>query len=59
MYLNITAQTRTIRTTPLLALTTFTPAPVSHVGTAQTTSAQVSSPRKVLKCYRYKVQFLK
>ena len=39
MYPDITAQTRTIRTTPPLVLTTFTPAPVSHVDTTQTTSA--------------------
>ena len=39
MYPDITAQTRTIRTTPPLVLTTFTPAPISHVDTTQTTSA--------------------
>ena len=39
MYPDITAQTRTIRTTPPLVLTTFTPTPVSHVDTTQTTSA--------------------
>ena len=39
MYPDNTAQTRTIRTTPPLVLATFTPAPVSHVDTTQTTSA--------------------
>ena len=39
MYPDITAQTRTIHTTPSLVLTTFTPAPVSAVDTTQTTSA--------------------
>ena len=39
LYPDVTAQTRTIRTTPPLVLTTFTPAPVSHVDTAQTSSA--------------------
>ena len=39
MYPDITAQTRTIRTTPLLVSTTFTPTPVSHVDNTQTTSA--------------------
>ena len=39
LYPDVTAQTRTIRTTPPLVLTTFTPAPVPHVQTTQTTSA--------------------
>ena len=39
LYPDVTAQTRTIRTTPPLVLTTFTPAPVPHVETTQTTSA--------------------
>ena len=39
LYPDVTAQTRTISTTPPLILTTFTPAPVSHVDTTQTTSA--------------------
>ena len=39
MYPDITAQTRTFRTTHPLVLTTFTPAPASHVDTTQTTSA--------------------
>ena len=39
LYPDVTAQTRTIRTTPPLVLTTFTPTPVSHVDTTQTTSA--------------------
>ena len=39
LYLDVTAQTRTIRTTPPLVLTTFTPTSVSHVDTTQTTSA--------------------
>ena len=39
LYPDVTAQTRTIRTTPLLVLTTCTPAPVPHVDTTQTTSA--------------------
>ena len=39
LYPDVTAQTRTIRTTPPLVLTTFTPAPISHVDTTQTTSA--------------------
>ena len=39
LYPDVTAQTKTIRTTPPLVLTTFTPAPVSHVDTTQTTSA--------------------
>ena len=38
MYPEITAQTRTIRTTPPLVLTNFTPAPVCTVDTTQTTS---------------------
>ena len=36
---DVTAQTRTIRTTTPLVLTTFTPAPVSTIDTTQTTSA--------------------
>ena len=36
---DIIAQTRTIRTTPTLVLTSFNAAPVSHVDTTQTTSA--------------------
>ena len=39
LYSDVTASTRTIRTTPPLVLTTFTPAPVPHVETIQTTSA--------------------
>ena len=39
LYPDVTASTRTIRTTSPLVLTTFTPAPVSHVDTLQTTSA--------------------
>ena len=39
LYPDVTAQTRTIRTTTQLVLTTFTPAQVSHVYTTQTTSA--------------------
>ena len=39
LYPDVTAQTRTSRTTPPLALTTFTLAPVSQVDTTQTTSA--------------------
>ena len=39
LYPDVTASTRTIRTTPPLVLTTFTPSPVSHVDTPQTTSA--------------------
>ena len=39
LYQDVTASTRTIRTTPPLVLTTFTPSPVSHVDTPQTTSA--------------------
>ena len=39
LYPDVTAPTRTIRTTPPLVLTTFTPAPVPHVETIQTTSA--------------------
>ena len=39
LYPDVTAETRTIRTIPLLVLTTFTPAPVSHIDTTQTTSA--------------------
>ena len=39
MYPDITAQTRTIRTTRPLVLTTFTPAPVSTIDTTQTASA--------------------
>ena len=39
LYPDVTAQTRTIRTTLPLLLTTFTPAPVPHVDTPQTTSA--------------------
>ena len=35
MYPDTTEQTRTIRTAPPLVLTTFTPAPVSHVDTTQ------------------------
>ena len=38
LYPDVTAQTRTIRTTPPLILTSFTPAPVSNVDTTQTTS---------------------
>ena len=48
MYPDITAQTRTIRTTHPLVLTSFTPAPVSHVATTQITSAYVSSASNVL-----------
>ena len=39
LYPDVTAQTSTIRTTPPLVLTTFTPAPVSPVDTTKTTSA--------------------
>ena len=39
LYPDVTASTRTIRTTPPLVLTTFTPAPVPHIETTQTTSA--------------------
>ena len=39
LYPDVTASTRTTRTTPQLVLTTFTPAPVPHVETTQTTSA--------------------
>ena len=39
LYPDVTASTRTIRTTPPLVLTTFTPAPVPHIDTTQTTSA--------------------
>ena len=39
LYPDVTAQTRTIRTTPPLVLTTFTPAPLSQIDTTQTTSA--------------------
>ena len=39
LYPDVTAQTRTIRPTPPLVLTTFTPAPVSTIDTTQTTSA--------------------
>ena len=39
LYPDVTTSTRTIRTTCPLVLTTFTPAPVSHVDTPQTTSA--------------------
>ena len=39
LYPHVTASTRTIRTTHPLVLTTFTPSPVSHVETPQTTSA--------------------
>ena len=39
LYPDVTASTRTIRTTPPLVLTTFTPAPVPRVETPQTTSA--------------------
>ena len=39
LYPDVTAQTRTNRNTPPLVLTTFTPAPLSHVDTPQTTSA--------------------
>ena len=39
LYPDVTAQTRTIRTTPPLVLTTFTPARVPHADTTQTTSA--------------------
>ena len=39
LYPDVTASTRTIRTTPPLVLTTFTPSPVSHVEPTQTTSA--------------------
>ena len=38
LYPDVTAQTRTIRTTPPLVLTTFIPTPVSHVDFTQTTS---------------------
>ena len=39
LYPDVTASTRTIRTTPPLVLTTSTPAPLPHVETTQTTSA--------------------
>ena len=39
LYPDVTAQTRAIRTTPPLVLTTFTPTPVPHVETIQTTTA--------------------
>ena len=39
LYPDVTASTRTIRTTSPLVLTTFTPAPIPHVDTTQTTSA--------------------
>ena len=39
LYPDVTASTRTTRTTPPLVLTTFTSAPVPHVDTTQTTSA--------------------
>ena len=39
LYPDVTAQTRIIRTTPPLVMTTFTAAPVSHIDTTQTTSA--------------------
>ena len=39
LYPDVTASTRTIRTTPPLVLTTFTPAPVPHADTIQTTTA--------------------
>ena len=39
LYPDVTASTRTTRTTPPLVLTTFTPAPIPHVDTTQTTSA--------------------
>ena len=39
LYPDVTASTRTIPTTSPLVLTTFTPAPVSHVDTPQSTSA--------------------
>ena len=39
LYPDVSAQTRTIRTALPLVLTTFTPAPVSHVDTTKTTSA--------------------
>ena len=39
LYPDVTASSRTIRTTPPLVLTSFTPAPVPHVDTTQTTSA--------------------
>ena len=38
LYPDVTASTRTIRTTSPLVLTTFTPAPISHVDTPQTIS---------------------
>ena len=38
LYPDVTAQTRTIRTTPPLVLSTFTPSPVPPVDTTQTTS---------------------
>ena len=47
LYPDVAAQTGTIRTTPPLVLTNFTPAPVSQVDTTQTTSAYVSSPSNV------------
>ena len=50
LYPDVTAQTRTIRTTPPLVLTTSTPAPVSHVDTTQNSSAEVSSPSNVSQC---------
>ena len=39
LYPDVTASTRTNRTTPPLVLTTFTPAPVSHADTIQTITA--------------------
>ena len=39
LYPDVTASTRTIRTTSPLVLTTFTSAPVSHADTIQTTTA--------------------
>ena len=42
LYPDVTAQTRTLRTTPPFVLTTFTPAPVPHVEPTQTTSVLVS-----------------
>ena len=39
MYPDITAQTRTIRSTPPWVLTTFKPTPVCHVNTTQTALA--------------------
>ena len=39
LYPDVTASTRTIRTTSPLVLTTFTPASIPHIDTTQTTSA--------------------